>query len=106
MYDFYRDLIAKNETKIVLLVLDGLGGLPRSPGGATELAAASTPNLDRLAGHSTCGLMEPVLPGVTPGSGPAHMSLFGYDPLEYEIGRGVLEALGSDFPVQPGQTHQ
>jgi 2,3-bisphosphoglycerate-independent phosphoglycerate mutase len=102
MYDFYRNLIARNNTKIVLLVLDGLGGLARTPGGETELAAASTPNLDRLAGLSTCGLMEPVLPGITPGSGPSHMSLFGYDPLKYEIGRGVLEALGSDFPVKPG----
>lgn len=102
MYDFYRDLIDRNDSKIVLLVLDGLGGLPKTPGGPTELAAASTPNLDRLAAHSSCGLMEPVLPGVTPGSGPAHLSLFGYDPLKHQIGRGVLEALGSSFPVQHG----
>ena len=102
MYDFYRDLIVRNDSKIVLLVLDGLGGLPRTPGGGTELASASTPNLDRLAALSTCGLMDPVLPGVTPGSGPSHMSLFGYDPVEHQIGRGVLEALGSNFPVKPG----
>jgi 2,3-bisphosphoglycerate-independent phosphoglycerate mutase len=102
MYDFYRDLIDRNDSKIVLLVLDGLGGLPKTPGGPTELGAAKTPNLDALAARSTCGLMEPILPGVTPGSGPSHMSLFGYDPLKYQIGRGVLEALGSSFPVKPG----
>lgn len=102
MYDFYKDLIAKNATKIVLLVMDGLGGLPREAGGRTELATARTPNLDRLAAVSSCGLLEPVLPGVTPGSGPSHLALFGYDPLRYRIGRGVMEALGVNFPVQPG----
>ncbi len=102
MYGFYKDLIVRNESKIVLLVLDGLGGLPRTPGGETELAAASTPNLDRLAAVSSCGLLEPIAPGVTPGSGPSHMALFGYDPLQYQIGRGVLEALGAAFPVEPG----
>ncbi len=102
MYDFYQDLIEKNDSKIVLVVLDGLGGLPRTPGGKTELGSAETPNLDQLAALSTCGLIEPVLPGVTPGSGPAHLALFGYDPVEYQIGRGVLEALGASFPVQTG----
>jgi 2,3-bisphosphoglycerate-independent phosphoglycerate mutase len=102
MYDFYQDLIEKNDSKIVLVVLDGLGGLPRTPGGKTELGSAVTPNLDQLAALSTCGLMEPVLPGITPGSGPAHLALFGYDPVKFQIGRGVLEALGASFPVQPG----
>jgi 2,3-bisphosphoglycerate-independent phosphoglycerate mutase len=99
MYEFYKDLIAKNDSKIVLLVLDGLGGLPRAAGGKTELATACTPNLDRLAAISSCGLLEPVLPGVTPGSGPSHLALFGYDPLQFRIGRGVMEALGVNFPV-------
>ena len=102
MYDFYKDLIAKNDSKIVLLVMDGLGGLPREAGGKTELATARTPNLDRLAAISSCGLFEPVLPGVTPGSGPSHLALFGYDPLQFRIGRGVMEALGVNFPVERG----
>jgi 2,3-bisphosphoglycerate-independent phosphoglycerate mutase len=102
MYDFYKDLVAKNDTKIVLLVMDGLGGLPREAGGKTELATARTPNLDRLAAISSCGLLEPVLPGVTPGSGPSHLALFGYDPLRFRIGRGVMEALGVNFPVERG----
>jgi len=97
-----QGLVKENDTKLILLVLDGLGGLPLSPGGPTELEAAHTPNLDRLAKEGVCGLMEPVLPGITPGSGPAHLALFGYDPLEFELGRGVLEALGIDFPLQPG----
>lgn len=87
---------------ILLLVLDGLGGLPREPGGATELEAARTPNLDDLADSADVGLHVPVSQGVTPGSGPGHLSLFGYDPLRYRIGRGALEALGVEFDLQPG----
>ena len=89
------------ETKIVMLVIDGLGGLAREAGGPTELEAAHTPNLDALAAEAMCGLSTPIFPGVTPGSGPSHLSLFGYDPLHYEIGRGVLEALGIGFDLQP-----
>lgn len=96
-----RELRESSPTKIVLLVADGLGGLPLEPGGKTELETADTPNLDELARVGTCGLSTPVLPGVTPGSGPGHLGLFGYDPLEYRIGRGILEALGINFPVTP-----
>jgi 2,3-bisphosphoglycerate-independent phosphoglycerate mutase len=89
-----RSLTQKGDTKIVLLVMDGLGGLPREMGGPTELEAAFTPNLDRLAREGMVGLMHPVGVGISPGSGPGHLGLFGYDPLKSLIGRGVLEAVG------------
>lgn len=89
------------DTKTVLLVLDGLGGLPQEPGGSTELEAADTPNMDALAAHSICGLHQPVATGITPGSGPAHLALFGYDPITYQVQRGVLSALGINFPLEP-----
>ncbi len=97
--EILRRLVVKAETKIVLLVLDGLGGLPVEPGGPTALEAARTPHLDSLAAQGVTGLVDPVAPGITPGSGPGHLSLFGYDPLKYQIGRGVLEALGIDFEL-------
>ncbi len=92
--DLMKNLTQGGETKIVLLVMDGLGGLPRETGGPTELEAAFTPNLDRLAREGAVGLMHPVGVGISPGSGPGHLGLFGYDPLESLIGRGVLEAVG------------
>jgi 2,3-bisphosphoglycerate-independent phosphoglycerate mutase len=99
--ELMQNLSIENDTKIVLLILDGVGGAPMEPGGPTELEAARTPNLDDLAARSSCGLSIAVAPGITPGSGPGHLSLFGYDPLKYEIGRGVLEALGIGFDLQP-----
>jgi 2,3-bisphosphoglycerate-independent phosphoglycerate mutase len=99
IHELIRELREPAKTKIVLLVADGLGGLPLQPGGRTELETASTPNLDACARDGVVGLSLPVLPGITPGSGPGHLALFGYDPLEYRIGRGILEALGINFPV-------
>lgn len=99
-FELMRELHIPGPGKILMLVMDGLGGLPMEPGGPTELEAAHTPNLDALARDSICGLSQPVGPGITPGSGPGHLALFGYDPLRYEIGRGVLEACGIGFPLQ------
>jgi 2,3-bisphosphoglycerate-independent phosphoglycerate mutase len=99
--ELVRELAEKNTSKIVMLVADGLGGLPLEPGGRTELETASTPNLDALARRGTSGSSIPVLPGITPGSGPGHLGLFGYDPLEYKIGRGALEATGIGFEIGP-----
>jgi len=99
IHHLIRELREENDSKIVLLVADGLGGLPLEPGGKTELETARTPNLDACAREGVCGLSIPVLPGITPGSGPGHLGLFSYDPLEYRIGRGILEALGINFSV-------
>ena len=93
------NLKIKAETKILLFVMDGLGGLP-GPEGLTELEAASTPHLDSLASQGASGLIDPVRRGITPGSGPGHLGLFGYDPFSYEIGRGALEAAGIGFDLQ------
>ncbi|MDQ4002762.1 MAG: 2,3-bisphosphoglycerate-independent phosphoglycerate mutase, partial [Actinomycetota bacterium] len=93
-----RELSVSTDSKIVLLVLDGLGGLPNEDG-RTELEAANTPNLNALAARSDLGLSRPVAAGVSPGSGPGHLALFGYSPLEYEVGRGVLSALGVGFEL-------
>jgi 2,3-bisphosphoglycerate-independent phosphoglycerate mutase len=101
IHQLIRELREPSDTKIVLLVADGLGGLPLEPGGKTELESARTPNLDACAREGVCGLSVPVLPGITPGSGPGHLGLFGYDPLQYRIGRGILEALGINFQVGP-----
>jgi 2,3-bisphosphoglycerate-independent phosphoglycerate mutase len=98
--DLLKSLTKATHSKIILLVMDGLGGLPVD--GKTELEHASIPNLDSLAKESICGVTDPVSPGITPGSGPAHLALFGCDPLKHQIGRGVLEAAGINFPLEKG----
>ncbi len=101
-FELVQDLVHESPSKIILFVMDGLGGLPHPKTGQTELEAAYTPNLDRLARQSQCGLIDPISPGITPGSGPAHLALFGYDPLRFLIGRGVLEALGIGMEGRDG----
>ena len=102
--DTYGQLITslalKNDKRIVMLVMDGLGDCANPQRGGTALQLARTPNMDALAGRSACGLLVPVANAVTPGSGPGHLGLFGYDPLHYIVGRGVLSALGLEFPLQ------
>lgn len=99
---FLQSLAQPASSKLVLLVLDGLGGLPRTPGGKTEIESADCPNLDRFAAEGITGLSEPIGPGITPGSGPGHLALFGYDPVAGNIGRGALSALGLGLELRPG----
>ena len=101
-HDPIAALQVSNDRRILLLVMDGLGGLPRAPGGPTELEAARTPNLDALARDAECGLHLPIDYGIAPGSAPGHLALFGYDPLHYPIGRGIVAALGIGLPVRSG----
>src|SRR5881394_1922801 len=99
----YSELTLKMNVKVVLVVLDGLGDIAtREQNYLTPLEAAKTPNLDALAKESAQGRMIPVAPGITPGSGPGHLGLFGYDPLEFQVGRGVIEALGLGLELKPG----
>lgn len=102
LHELTRELQQANSSKIVMLVADGLGGLPLEPGGRTELETARTPHLDALARRGIQGGSIPVFPGISPGSGPGHLALFGYDPLRYRIGRGALEATGIEFALQDG----
>ena len=102
-FEYLSDIVQPTGSKIVMLVVDGLGGLAHPESGRSELEEAQTPNLDRLAETSSCGLTIPVLPGVSPGSGPGHLALFGYDPVKYLMGRGVLEALGIGLTLGEGE---
>jgi len=102
MLDVIAPLVVSNTTKIVLVSLDGLGGLPRPETGRSELETARLPNLSQLATEAACGLIRHVAPGITPGSGPGHLGLFGYDPIHYQVGRGVLEGLGIEFDLRAG----
>jgi len=99
--ELLQSLAVPARTKMVMIIMDGLGGLPLEPGGKTELETARTPNLDALAAQSALGLTVPAGPGISPGSGPGHLGIFGYDPIRYKIGRGALEALGVDFDLGP-----
>ena len=100
IHDLIKSLKEPDGGKIVMVVSDGIGGMPMTPGGPTELEAAKTPNLDALAKIGVQGLSLPIKPGITPGSGPGHLGLFGYDPLKFFIGRGALEAAGIGFEMQ------
>ena len=100
--EIWESLAIPQGGKIIYVVLDGIGGLPDQTKGGTELQVAHTPNFDELAKQSSCGLLEIVGPGITPGSGPGHLTLFGYHPLKYRLGRGVLSALGIDFDLKQG----
>jgi 2,3-bisphosphoglycerate-independent phosphoglycerate mutase len=98
--EFINKLKKPGASKIVFLVMDGLGGLPNIETNLTELESANSPNLDLLASKGICGLQQPVDPGITPGSGPGHLALFGYNPIKYQVGRGVLSALGINFDLK------
>ena len=98
---FLDNLITPSDSKIVMIIMDGLGGLPRTPHGQTELESALKPNINALAVQSALGFSIPIGHGITTGSGPGHLAIFGYDPCQYEIGRGALEALGVDFDLGP-----
>ena len=100
--ELIKEIAHPSPTKIVLLVIDGLGGLPNPETARTELETAKTPNLDKLVTKGGCGLTDPVGRGITPGSAPGHLALFGYDPVTFNIGRGTLEAVGIDFDLKPG----
>ena len=100
-FEHMKKISRTSPSKIVLLVIDGVGGLPHPKTGKTELESARKPDLNRIARDSICGLIDPVGPGITPGSAPGHLAIFGYDPVKYNVGRGVVEALGIDVKLKP-----
>jgi 2,3-bisphosphoglycerate-independent phosphoglycerate mutase len=100
-FEHMKKISRTSPSKIVLLVIDGIGGLPHPKTGKTELESARKPDLNRIAKDSICGLIDPVGPGITPGSAPGHLAIFGYDPVKYSVGRGVVEALGIDVKLKP-----
>jgi len=100
-FENIKKLSRTSPSKIVLLVIDGVGGLPHPETGKTELESARRPNLNHIARDSLCGLIDPISPGITPGSAPGHLAIFGYNPVKYNIGRGVVEALGIDLELKP-----
>jgi 2,3-bisphosphoglycerate-independent phosphoglycerate mutase len=100
-FEHIKKISRTSLSKIVLLIIDGVGGLPHPKTGKTELESARKPNLNRIARDSLCGLIDPVGPGITPGSAPGHLAIFGYDPVKYNVGRGVVEALGIDLELKP-----
>jgi len=100
-FEYMKKISRTSPSKIVLLIIDGVGGLPHPETGKTELESARKPNLNRIARDSLCGLIDPISPGITPGSAPGHLAIFGYDPVKYNIGRGVVEALGIDLELKP-----
>jgi len=100
-FEHMKKISRTSPSKIVLLIMDGVGGLPHPKTGKTELESARKPNLNRIARDSLCGLIDPVGPGITPGSAPGHLAIFGYAPVKYNIGRGVVEALGIDLELKP-----
>ena len=100
-FEHMKKISRTSPSKIVFLIIDGVGGLPHPESGKTELESARKPNLSRIARDSLCGLIDPISPGITPGSAPGHLAIFGYDPIKYSIGRGVVEALGIDLELKP-----
>ncbi|MFO7773851.1 MAG: 2,3-bisphosphoglycerate-independent phosphoglycerate mutase [Dehalococcoidia bacterium] len=101
-FEHIKRLSHASPSRIVFVVMDGVGGLPHPETGKTELESASKPNLNRIARESLCGLIDLISPGITPGSAPGHLAIFGYDPVEYDVGRGVVEALGIDLELRAG----
>jgi len=97
-----KELSYKSPSRIVFLIIDGIGGLPHPETGKTELESAKKPNLNRIASESVCGLIDPVGAGITPGSAPGHLAIFGYDPVRYDVGRGIIEVLGIDMELKAG----
>ena len=101
-FPYLSDVVRPTSSRIVMVVVDGLGGMPHPEYGRSELEFADLQTLDALSASSSLGLTTPVLPGITPGSGPGHMALFGYNPVKYLLGRGILEGMGIGADICQG----